>query len=103
VESKQSSDVIVETPTPGREGKMEENFENKRGEKMYQYPLVGAIASIAFFLLGYKTGCISEKGGSLLHRFMRSVIVSLSVLFSYFCVNKFWFCVYVNVNKCKCY
>ena len=37
-------------------------------------------ASIAFFLL-YKTVCSSEKSGSLLHRLMRSVIVSLSSSF----------------------
>ena len=61
MENKQSSDVIVETPTPGREGKMEENFERKRVQKMYQYPLVGAIASIAFFLLAYKTVAFSVK------------------------------------------
>ena len=30
-------------------------------------------------------------------------IVSLSVLLSYFCVNKFWCSVYVNIKKCKCY
>jgi len=35
VESKQSSDVIVETPTPGREGKMEGNFKpQKRRENV---------------------------------------------------------------------
>ena len=49
--------------------------------KLYQYPLFGVIASIAFFLLGYKTGCISEKGGSLLYRLLRSVVVSLSSSF----------------------
>ena len=33
VESKQSSDVIVESPTPGREGKTEESFEEKEEGK----------------------------------------------------------------------
>ena len=33
VGSKQSSDVIVESPTPGREGKTEESFEEKEEGK----------------------------------------------------------------------